>query len=115
MNHPFPGPYMNAIEHWFELLTAAVGTFITAAAGVAMRHTHKIQRGEPFSWGRIWLEAPTVFVMGIVGSALGQWLTNAYSMPELFGGVIAACLGYLGPSVVDRALEYLEKRAGGDK
>jgi hypothetical protein len=97
-------------------MIAAVGSFIAAIAGVAMRHAHKAQRGEKFIWSRIWLDAPTVFVMGLTGSAAGQWLHGAYGMPELFGGVIAASLGYLGPSAVDRALEYLEKRKGsGDK
>ncbi len=101
---------MNALEHWFELIMAAVGSFITAAVGVAMRHAHKVQRGEPFSWSRIALDGPTVLFMGLVGGAIGQWLHQSYAMPELFGSVIAASGGYLGPSVVDRILDYLEKR-----
>ena len=101
----------DALTHWFGLIAAAVGSFIAAAIGVAMRHAHKVQRGEPGpGWSRIWLDAPTVFVMGIAGSGAGEWLHASYGMPELFGGVIAASLGYLGPSVVDRVLEWLETR-----
>jgi hypothetical protein len=105
----------DALFAWWELMVAAVGSFIAAIAGVAMRHAHKVQRGEKFVWSRIWLDGPTVFVMGLTGSATGQWLHASYSMPELFGGVIAASLGYLGPSAVDRLLEYLEKRGSGGK
>jgi len=50
--------------------------------------------------------------MGLVGGALGQYLHSAYAMPELFGSVIAASGGYLGPSVVDRLAEAIAKRAG---
>lgn len=101
---------MEQLWHWIELVLGIVGSFIAAIAGVAMRHAHKVQRGETFSWSRIWLDGPTVFVMGLIGGAFGQWLHDAYSMPELFGGVIAASLGYLGPSIVDRVLDALEKR-----
>jgi uncharacterized membrane protein YeaQ/YmgE (transglycosylase-associated protein family) len=100
-----------SITHWFELMLGIIGSFIAAVIGVAMRHAHKVQRGEPApTWSRVWLDAPTVFVMGITGGAAGQWLHSSYGMPELFGGVIAASLGYLGPTVVDRALVWLENR-----
>jgi H+/Cl- antiporter ClcA len=102
---------MSALEHWLDLITAAIGSFIAAVAGVAMRHAHKVQRGErPPTWSRIWWDAPTVFVMGLAGGAIGEWLNHSYGMPELFGSVIAASLGYLGPSAVDRTLEWLERR-----
>ena len=101
----------DAVNHWWELITAAFGSFIAAVFGVAMRHTHRVQRGEQVVWSRIWLDAPTVFVMGIAGSATGQWLHASYGMPELFGGVVAASLGYLGPSVVDRLALWLERKS----
>lgn len=101
---------MDHLQHWIELVLGVIGSFVAAVAGVAMRHAHKIQRGEPFSWSRIWLDGPTVFVMGLAGGAFGQYLHQSYSMPELFGGVIAASLGYLGPSIVDRALEAIDKK-----
>jgi uncharacterized membrane protein YjjP (DUF1212 family) len=103
---------MDGFNHWLDLITAAVGSFITAAVGVAMRHAHKVQRGEPFSWARIALDGPTVLFMGLLGGALGQYLTVSYAMPELFGSVIAASGGYLGPSIVDRILDWVERRAG---
>lgn len=107
----------DALSAWWELISAAIGSFIAAVAGVAMRHAHRVQRGEAFAWSRIWLDAPTVFVMGIAGSAIGQWLHASYAMPELFGGVVAASLGYLGPSAVDRVAAWLESRkdSGKDK
>ena len=101
----------SALTHWFDLIAAAIGSFIAALIGVAMRHAHKVQRGEPAPpWSRIWLDGPTVFVMGISGATAGEWLHSSYGMPELFGGVIAASLGYLGPSAVDQALAWLETR-----
>lgn len=103
---------MNALEHWFELVAAAAGSFITAAIGVAMRHAHKAQQGEPFKWNRVLLDGPTVLFMGLLGGASGQWLTQAYGMPELFGSVIAASGGYLGPSLVDQVRDAIKKRAG---
>jgi hypothetical protein len=106
---------MEHFQHWAELILGAIGSFIAAIAGVAMRHAHKAQRGEPFSWSRIWLDGPTVFVMGLCGGAVGEFLHTVYSMPELFGGVIAASLGYLGPSIVDRALEFVERKMGDGK
>lgn len=103
---------MDALEHWFELLVAAVGSFIAAGVGVAMRHAHKVQRGEPFTWSRVMLDGPTVFFMGMIGGSFGQYLHETYAMPELFGSVLAASGGYLGPSIVDRVLDYLERRSG---
>ena len=91
-------------------MLAALGSFIAAFAGVAMRHAHKAQHGEPFVWRRVLLDGPTVFVMGLTGAAVGQWLYTSYAMPELFGSVVAASLSYVGPSAVDRALEWFEKR-----
>lgn len=102
---------MEPVTNWFALIASAFGSFVAAVMGVAMRHAHRIQRGEPAPpWSRIFLDAPTVFVMGITGAAAGEWLTHNYAMPEMFGGVIAAALGYLGPSVVDRIAAYLEGR-----
>ena len=99
------------ISQWWQLITAAFGSFFAAVVGVAMRHAHKVQRGEPApSWSRIWLDAPTLFFAVIAGTAVGQWLHGAYGMPELFGNVVTVIIAYLGPSVVDRALEWLEKR-----
>ena len=101
---------MNELHHWFELMLGAIGSFIAAMMGVAMRHAHAVQRGEPFSWNRLFLDGPTIFVMGLAGGAVGQYLHTVYSMPEMFGGLISACLGYLGPSAVDRLLVFLEKK-----
>ena len=102
---------MDGFNHWLDLIAAAIGSFITASIGVAMRHAHKVQRGEPFSWARIALDGPTVLFMGLVGGAGGEYLHSSYAMPELFGNVIAASGGYLGPSVVDRVLDWVERRA----
>jgi hypothetical protein len=103
---------MEPVTHWLDLLAAAFGSFLAAVMGVAMRHAHKVQRGEPFVWSRVLLDGPTVFVMGIAGGTAGEYLHTSYAMPEMIGWVLASSLGYLGPSVVDRALEWLENRAG---
>lgn len=100
----------DSFTHWFEIITSVVGAFIAAVAGVAMRYTHGVQRGEPFAWSRVWLDGPTVFVMGMAGGGAGQWLHASYGMPELFGYVMASALGYIGPSAIDRVAAWLEQR-----
>ena len=104
------GVDVDALSHWIDLIVAAVGSFIAAIMGVAMRHAHKVQRGEPLVWSRVWLDAPTVFVMGIAGAGVGQYLHTHYAMPDLFGGIVSASLGYLGPSVIDRLLDWLDRQ-----
>ena len=101
---------MDALQHWLDLIVSAVGAFVAAVMGVAMRHAHKAQRGEPINWQRVKWDAPTVFVMGLAGATLGQYLQAKFGVPELAQGVIASSLGYLGPSAVDRALSYFERK-----
>lgn len=107
---------MNESDTWLNLLIAGMGSFIAAALGVVMRHTHIVQQGGKFSWSRLGLDAPTILVMALIGHVTGQWLTSQYGMPDLFGDVISSILGYLGPSSMDRLLEAFSKRLeGGDK
>lgn len=94
-------------HHWLEILGAALGSIIAAIGGVAMRYTHAAQRGESVDWSRVWLDAPTIFVMGIAGYAAHVY----FGVPEAVGYVAASLLGYLGPSAVQMLIEYAKKRA----
>lgn len=102
---------MDSLSHWWELVTAALGSFIGAVGGVLLRRSHKYAQGDEHAWSRVWLDAPTVFVMGLIGAGVGQWLTHSYAMPELFGHILSAVLGYLGPASIDRITAVVEKWA----
>lgn len=103
---------MNSIDHFVEILMGLLGSFITAAIGVMMRHGHQAAQGIPWSWNRIFLDAPTVLLMGITGGALGQYLEGHYGFPEVISWALAGNFGYIGPQLVDRVASYLEKKGG---
>lgn len=98
-------------SNWVNILAAAFGSIMAAVLGVAMRYTHAVQRGDPVDWRRIWLDGPTIFVMGIAGYAAHVY----FGFPEVVGYVCSSLLGYLGPRAVTIALDYLQKRIDGEK
>ena len=98
---------MEGFSHWLDVMAAAIGSFIAAVLGVVMRYTHAIQRGEAVNWKRIWLDGPTIFVMGLAGYAAHVY----YGVPEVVGYVGSSLLGYLGPSAINRLVEFIEQRA----
>lgn len=100
---------MNSINHIFELFVGLLGSIVTAAIGVAMRHGHQAAQGIPWSWNRVFLDAPTVLLMGITGGALGQYLESHYGFPEVVSWALAGNFGYIGPQLVDRALNHFDK------
>lgn len=99
----------DGLNNWLSVMAAAAGSLIAAFAGVAMRYSHAAQRGEKVDWSRAWLDAPTVFVMGIAGYAAHVY----WGVPEVVGYVCASLLGYLGPRAVTLAIDYLQKKADG--
>lgn len=99
----------DGFTNWVNVLFAAFGSIVAAVAGVAMRYTHAAQRGEKVDWSRIWLDGPTVFVMGISGYAAHVY----WGFPEVVGYVCSSLLGYLGPKAVTMVLDYLQKKADG--
>lgn len=98
---------MSGFYHFLEIVGAAVGAIIVAFAGVLMRYFHIQQRGEKVEWSRIWVEGPTVLVMGLAGFAVHEY----FGIPEVVGYIAAAFLGYLGPSAVNLIVDVLKKRA----
>lgn len=106
---------MEPVYSWWALMVSAIGSFIGAFGGVLLRRQHKAQQGDAQAWSRLWVDAPTVFVMGLAGAGVGQWLTSSYGMPELFGHILSAILGYLGPAAIDRIVDIAARKAGEDK
>ena len=101
----------DGLQSWWAEIMAAAGSLISAAIGVAMRHAHNVQQGGVVPpWGRILLDAPTLFVAALAGHGAGEWLHSAYAMPTVFGEVVAVCLAYLGPSVIDRVATWLASK-----
>ena len=101
---------MDGFNNWLQILGAAFGSIFAAIAGVLMRYAHKAQRGEPVDFTRVWLDGPTIFVMGLAGYAAHEY----WGLPEAVGYVAASLLGYLGPSAVQLAVDYFQRRISGD-
>ena len=105
---------MEPIVTWWEMVVGAFGSFMGALGGVLLRRQHKHQQGDPSAWNHLWVEAPTLFVMGLIGHGIGVYLSNNYGMPELFGHILSAILGYLGPAAIDMIVAVARKRLEGD-
>lgn len=97
---------MDGVNQWLQILASAFGSIIAAVAGVLMRYTHKAQRGEPVDWSRVWLDGPTIFVMGLAGYAAHEY----FHLPEAVGYVAASLLGYLGPSAVQLLIDFAKTK-----
>ena len=104
---------MEPIVHWWDMIVGGFGSFIGALGGVLLRRQHKFQQGDVNAWRYVWLEGPTLFVMGLIGYGVGQWLTKDYAMPEVFGHILSAILGYLGPAAIDQIVDLAKRRLGG--
>lgn len=105
--------FIQAIGSFWEMLLSLIGSFFAALVGVLMRHGHEaVHSNTSLSWKKVLYDTPTILAMGIIGGGIGQWLHSAYNFPELFMWVLPASLGHLGPKIVDRIAEILEKKAG---
>lgn len=102
---------MDGLYHWWDIMTGAVGSIIASFLGVAMRYAHQTQHGVKFEWWRVWLEGPTVMVMGIAAFAAREF----WALPESVSYFGASMLGYLGPKAVTLALGYIQKRVEKEK
>jgi hypothetical protein len=100
-------------EYWDDIVAfiVSISAFIAAAAGIAMKHTHKIQQNEvvPVGWA-ILLYTPTIIVMGLAGGVAGDILASWYGTPHRLGDVLAACFGYLGPPLIDQIVIWARNR-----
>jgi uncharacterized membrane protein YeaQ/YmgE (transglycosylase-associated protein family) len=61
------------------------------------------------------LAMPGAVLMGVIGTAAGQYLTSQWGLPELTGGALGGALGYLGPTVLNTIAAAVIKRWGQSK
>lgn len=107
---------MDQFLHAVDLFLAAVLAILLAFVGALTRlfHEHVHDRGE-LSWRRVAFSLPGAILMGVIGTAVGQYLHTQWGLPELTGGALGGALGYLGPTVLSVAANAAIKRWGQTK
>lgn len=98
---------LGAFQHWLDVMIAAIGTFIAAAVGLAMKYSHKVQRGETVDWNRIWFDAPMIIFSGWCGLAAHEY----FGVPETIGYIVSALMTYLGEKSITMLLDFIKGRA----
>lgn len=99
-----------------DLFLAALFAILLAFMGALTRlfHEHVHERGE-LSWRRVAFALPGAVIMGVIGTASGQYLHAAWGMPEITGGALGGALGYLGPTILTVVANEAVKRWGQSK
>lgn len=99
-----------------ELMLAATFAIVLAFMGALTRlfHEHVHERGE-LSWRRVAFALPGAVLMGVIGTAAGQYLHAEWGMPAITGGALGGALGYLGPTVLTIVANEVLKRWGQKK
>ena len=92
---------MTAFNQAMDLLFSTLFAFLIALAGGLVRLFHEQAHGEPFSWPRVMLVLVAAILLGVIGQALGEYLSLNYGLPALTGGALGGLLGYLGPTFLD--------------
>lgn len=97
------------------LLTAVVGIVI-AFIGDMVRLFHEQERGgAKVTLRHVPSSLLRSMLMGIIATAVSQYLHAAYNVPELAGGALGGILGYLGPTVIGLGFNVLADRFGKPK
>lgn len=99
---------LDALGHWLDVMIAALGTFIAAAVGLAMKYAHKAQRGEAVDWSRIWLDGPMIIFSGWCGLAVHDY----FGVPDAVAYITAGLVTYLGEKSITIIVDILKGRAG---
>lgn len=98
----------DALQHWLDVMIAAVGTFIAAGVGLMMKYAHKVQRGEPVDWSRLWLDTPMIIFSGWCGLAAHDY----FGVPDAVAYITAGLVTYLGEKSITILIDILKGRAG---
>lgn len=101
---------MNEIWHAFDLFIAAVFAIVLAFVGSLTRLFHEHAHGNQLTWQRVLFALPGAVLMGVIGTATGQYLHDAWGLPELTGGALGGALGYLGPSTLETLARLIVSR-----
>jgi hypothetical protein len=101
---------LDAMSHWLDVMLAAVGTFIAAGVGLAMKYAHKVQRGEKVDLSRLWLDGPMIIFSGWCGLAVHDY----FGVPDAVAYITAGLVTYLGEKSITIIVDILKGRAGGD-
>ncbi len=103
---------MDEFWHAVDLFLAAVFAIVLAFVGALTRLFHEHAHGSPLTWVRVGLALPGAILMGVIGTAAGQYLHAEWSMPEMTGGALGGALGYLGPTILSAIAQAALKRWG---
>lgn len=106
---------MNEIWHAFDLFIAAVFAIVLAFVGSLTRLFHEHAHGTQLSGQRILFALPGAILMGVIGTATGQYLHDAWGLPEITGGALGGALGYLGPTTLNAIATAALRRWGQTK
>lgn len=86
-----------------------IGPALSAAVGIAMRHSQLVQRGERKLLSVALLyEVPTVLGVGVISGGIADYA----GMSTMTASAGAAILGWLGPKGIDMIVGALAKRFG---
>ena len=106
---------MNELVHAVELFLAAVFAILLAFVGALTRLFHEHAHGQRLTWARVALALPGAILMGVIGTAAGQYMHAEWGLPELTGGALGGALGYLGPTILNAIAQAALKRWGQSK
>lgn len=106
------GQFWQAIDLFLAALFAIMLAFMGALTRLFHEHVH--ERGE-LSWRRVVFALPGAILMGVIGTAAGQYLHSAWGLPEITGGALGGALGYLGPTILTVVANEVVKRWGQKK
>lgn len=103
---------MDAFWHSVDLFLTSIFAVLLAFVGALTRLFHEHAHGSELSVGRVALAMPGAIVMGVIGTAIGQYLHDHWGLPELTGGALGGALGYLGPTILSTVATIVIKRWG---
>lgn len=106
---------MNEIWHAVDLFIAAVFAIVLAFVGSLTRLFHEHAHGNQLTLQRVLFALPGAILMGVIGTATGQYLHEAWGLPELTGGALGGALGYLGPTILNAIATAAIRRWGQTK
>lgn len=97
-------PYRDQPE-WLQAVIAVLTFTVLAAIGTMAKIADEVKRGgrERFWTAKLWLEVPTVFLMG----AVAYGVTDYWELTQPTSVGLTAFMGWVGPKILDVAVSRL--------
>lgn len=105
-------PYRDQPE-WLQVVYALGSFTLLAAVGTMAKVADEVKRGgrERFWTAKLWLEVPTVFLMG----AVAYGVTDYWGLSQPMSIGLTAFMGWVGPKTLDVAVSRLVDPRGPGK